>query len=290
MQVGHGGLEVIMAQAVFDITCGLPPGEHMHGTGMAKGVHGIDASKTFRGQGQGEIFPAEAIEAVSGEFLTALIDKEALLVGGFWARPESSDIELKELSGFGLQFDETKAVSFSEDGEGFVLGVEVVQVQSGHFACPGPRIEQEVEEGVIAGTFFSLQIDRLKDLEDLLGVEEPDEGFLDALLGDGENGFCQFSLVRIKEADHFGEGFEGGQSLIASFGQVVTMALEIIEEGEDEIRCDLFQPEGFDFDAVVICGKEEKELENIAVGFEGVIADSLDVREVAIEELVDGGG
>lgn len=146
-----------------------------------------------------------------------------------------------------------------------------------------------MEEGVIAGTFFSLQIDDLKDLEDLLRIEEPDKGFLGALLGDGENGFCQFSLVRIEEADHFGEGLEGRESLIAGSGQVVTLGLEIIKESEEEIRCDLLQPEGFDFDAVILCGKEEEEFEGIPIGFESMVADSLDMREVAIEELMDGG-
>ena len=126
-----------MAQAVFDITCGLTPGEHVHGTGVAKGVHGMDGSKTFRRQGYREVFSTEAIDAEAGEFLTALIDKEALLIGRLWARTESRDIELKELSGFGLQFDEAEAVSFSEDGEGFVLGVEVVQVEGGDFRGPG---------------------------------------------------------------------------------------------------------------------------------------------------------
>jgi hypothetical protein len=41
-----------------------------------------------------EVFSAEAIDAVAGEFLTALIDKEALLKGRFWGRTESRDIEL----------------------------------------------------------------------------------------------------------------------------------------------------------------------------------------------------
>ena len=126
-----------MAQAVLDITCGLPPGEHMHGTGVAKGVHGMDGSKTFRGQGHGEIFSTKAIDAVSGEFLTALIDKEALLVGGFWGWPESSDIELKELSGSGLQFYHTEAVALSQNSQGFLLWVEVIQVKGGHFRGPG---------------------------------------------------------------------------------------------------------------------------------------------------------
>jgi len=146
-----------------------------------------------------------------------------------------------------------------------------------------------VGESVIAGTFFSLQVDDMKDLEDHLRVEEPDEGFLGALLGDGENGLSEVTLVRIEETDHFGEGLEGGQSLIAGSGQVMTMALEIIEEGEEELGGDLLQPERFDFDPVILCGKEEKELEGIAVSFEGMLTHPLDVREVAIEELVDGG-
>jgi len=74
---------------------------------------------------------------VSGEFLTALIDEEALLVGWFWGWPESRDVELEELSGLGFQFDESEAAAFSEDGEGFLLGVKVVQVESGHFRGSG---------------------------------------------------------------------------------------------------------------------------------------------------------
>jgi hypothetical protein len=31
----------------------------------------------------------------------------------------------------------------------------------------------------------------MKDLEDLLRIEEPDEGFLGAFLGDGENGLSE---------------------------------------------------------------------------------------------------
>jgi hypothetical protein len=92
-----------------------------------------------------------------------------------------------------------------------------------------------MKEGVITGTFFSLETNDMKDPEDLLRVEEPDEGFLGAFLGDGENGLCELTLVRIEEADHFGEGLDSSEPLIAGSGQVVAMGLEIIEESEDEI-------------------------------------------------------
>jgi hypothetical protein len=92
-----------------------------------------------------------------------------------------------------------------------------------------------MEKGVIPEAFFSLQIDHMKDLEDLLRIKEPDEGFLGALLRDGENGLCQLLLIRIEEADHFGEGLDGGQSLIASSGQIATLRLEIVQESENEL-------------------------------------------------------
>jgi hypothetical protein len=126
-----------MSQAIFDIGCREASGEHVDCTGVAKAVHGIDSSKALRRQSHGEVFSAEPIDAVAGEFPTALIDKEALLKGRLWGWPESGDVELKELSGFGLQFDEAEAVAFAEDGEGFLLGVEVVQVESGHFTGSG---------------------------------------------------------------------------------------------------------------------------------------------------------
>ncbi len=97
----------------------------------------MDGSKTFGWQGHGEIFSTEAIDAVSGEFLTALVDKETLLKGRLGRWPESSAIELKELSGFGLQFDEAEAVALSQDGEGLLLRVEVVQVEGSDFRGSG---------------------------------------------------------------------------------------------------------------------------------------------------------
>ena len=115
-----------MAQAVFDIGGRVPPGEHIDRTGMAKAVHRIDSLETFRGQGHREVFSTKAIDPKASEFLSPLIDKEALLIEWLWGWSESGDIELEELSGFGLQFYEAEAVAFAQDGQGFVLRVEVV--------------------------------------------------------------------------------------------------------------------------------------------------------------------
>ena len=91
---------------------------------------------------------------------------------------------MQELSGFRFQFYEPEAVALAQDGKGFLLGVEVVQVQSGHFSGPGAGIKKEVEEGIIAEAFFSFKVDGMEDVEDLLRIKEPDKGFLSSLLGD----------------------------------------------------------------------------------------------------------
>ena len=134
MQVCHGGLQVIVSQTVFDIGGGCAPSEHMDSTRMAQTVNRIDTFEAIRGKGHGEVFFAKTIDAVAGEFLTSLIDKETLLIQGLWWWPESRDIELKELSRFRLQFYEAEAIALAKDGQGVLVGVEVVQVQSGDFA------------------------------------------------------------------------------------------------------------------------------------------------------------
>jgi hypothetical protein len=84
IQVCHGGLDVLVSQAVFDLSGRVSPGEHIHGTGMAKAVDGVDDLEALRRQSQMEVFSAKAIDAVAGEFLSALIDKEAFVKGRFW--------------------------------------------------------------------------------------------------------------------------------------------------------------------------------------------------------------
>ena len=52
----------------------------------------------------------------------------------------------------------------------------------------------------------------------------------------------------------------------------------------------MFHSERFYLDAVVLCGKGEEELKGISIGFNGIVAHPLDVREVLIEELMHRGG
>ena len=139
-----------------------------------------------------------------------LIEKEPVLIERFWIWPVASDVELKELSGFGLQRDEAEAVALAQDGESFLLRVEVVQMEGADFAGPGPGVKEEVEKGIIPEALVAFQVDHLEETQDLLLVKETDEGLLGALWGDGEDDLGQVTLLGVEEAEHLGEGLDGG--------------------------------------------------------------------------------
>ena len=69
-----------MTQVVFDIRYWVASTEHSHRAGMAEAMHGMDVFEAFRAQSSLEVFLAESIDAVSGKFLTALIDKESVSI------------------------------------------------------------------------------------------------------------------------------------------------------------------------------------------------------------------
>ena len=49
----------------------------------------------------------------------------------------------------------------------------------------------------------------------------------------------------------------------------------------------MLHSEGFYLDAKMICRKGQEDLEGIPVGLDGIGTDSLDMREVMVEEVMD---
>ena len=127
-------------------------------------------------------------------------------------------------------------------------------------------------------------------LEDLLGVEETDEGFPGAFLGYVEDPFSHLPLLWIYEPDHHSKRLQGGEAEIAGLGKVVTPALELIKKSDDQVHREVFNPKGSDFDTIIVCCKGEEKLKSIPVGLDGLAAHSSYIRKVVIKELMDWGG
>ena len=52
----------------------------------------------------------------------------------------------------------------------------------------------------------------------------------------------------------------------------------------------MFDSEGCNLDAIVLCGEGEEKLEGIAVRLNGIVAHAPDVKEILVEELMDARG
>jgi len=92
MQVVHCRLHGFMSQAVSDIGCGEACAEHIDRTGVPEAVRRAQVLEPFRRQGTYEILLAEAVDAVPGQFLPPLIDKDAVSVKGLGPSSVSVDV------------------------------------------------------------------------------------------------------------------------------------------------------------------------------------------------------
>ena len=131
-------LHVIMAQVILDFRKGVAREKHIDGTGMTETVDRVDAFQPLCRQRYGEVLFADAIDAMTSEFLTPLIDKQTLLILGLWSYAVLADITLKELRGFRFNLDKSVSVALAQDGQGFLLVVEVIEVQGSDLRSPGP--------------------------------------------------------------------------------------------------------------------------------------------------------
>lgn len=193
-----------MAQMVLDVGYGMAIVEHVYCPAVTETVYGINILKPLGRKGFFEILPADAVNAMTSEFLPPLIDKEPVLILGLWGDTISSDIELKQMTWLGLKLYKPEPISLSQDSQSRFLRVKVVQIQRCHFGGPGPGVIEQMKERIIPEPLFRSQINGVKDLQDLILIKKPDERLLSSLLGDAEDGIYYLLLFRIFEADHFG--------------------------------------------------------------------------------------
>jgi len=91
-----------------------------------------------------------------------------------------------------------------------------------------------MEQGIVSESFFSLQINGLKNPEYLILIQKPDKGLLRTLLGNALDGIGHLLLFRIHKTDHFGKGFEGRKPMIACFDKAISFIMQILKERDNE--------------------------------------------------------
>jgi hypothetical protein len=146
-----------------------------------------------------------------------------------------------------------------------------------------------VQDGVVAEALGFFKVNGPEDFKDFLWVQKADQLFLCTFLGDVHDGLGKFSVLRIHKADHFGERFYGGKSLVSGLDSIYALRFEMIEESQDEITKEVIYLKGFDLDTMVLGGKGQKEGEAIPVGCGGFFTAALYAGQVLIKKLPDAG-
>ena len=66
------------------------------------------------------------------------------------------------------------AVALVQDGQSTLLRIKIIQVERSHFAGPGTRVVEQVQDRVVAVTLVLFDINRFKNFEHFIGVQIAD--------------------------------------------------------------------------------------------------------------------
>ena len=137
--------------------------------------------------------------------MATLVDKKPVAIQGPGSAAIFLDVAREQLAGFGPQANLPIALGLAHDGERLVVGIEVVQIQSGNFTGASAGVKEQVQQAVIPEALGLLQIDGLKDLHDFFRIQVTDELLGHAFLRDAEYALGQAAVLGMQEADHFGQ-------------------------------------------------------------------------------------
>ena len=93
MEVYGCGLDVVMAEVVFDICKRLAALEHVDSPGVTEAVIGMYCFEPLWLLGITEMLAADAVDAASGEMFLALVDEDVVFGGVLRVRAVLFDVE-----------------------------------------------------------------------------------------------------------------------------------------------------------------------------------------------------
>ena len=99
MQIHHGGVDIFMSQAVFDIGNGVAAAKHVHCPGVAEAVRRVDVLQTLWRQHQLQIFFTQPVDTRACERLSTLVDKKPMAIKRFWRGSIFLDVQGDQLTG-----------------------------------------------------------------------------------------------------------------------------------------------------------------------------------------------
>ena len=194
-----------------------------------------------------EIFFTDAVNSVPGQFFTALVNKQAVLIKRFGFDTILDNIAFDKLNGSLCELYSTITIAFTQDDQRIILRVKIIKVQCSDLTGPGAGVLKQMKDGIIAEAVLFDEIDAMKNLQDFVWIEKTDQLFLGTFLGNIQYPLSLFPIFGIHQPDHFGQGFYGGQAVVAGSDHITAMRFEVIEKSQDHIGGKMFDPERGNF-------------------------------------------
>ena len=259
--------------------------EHVHRGAVTNrvGVDAFSGETRSTGVSQPGVLPEEIADAEASEGLAAGVAKEPLCrvlfqtafaehstpyVCGLW--PKGTDALLPTFS------SKTHLKGPLE------LEVRRSDIENLLHACS--RVEKCDKEGVVAATVAGAAIDSVEQRAELVRLQvfnHPRAASLDRY---GQEPLTQREVLGVAGGDEADEGMDGRKSGVARGCAVVTLGLQMQQEGHEVLRRHVHQVEGNDL-AAMVGGKEaEQKNEGIAVAVDGMRAEAADEGHVFGEE------
>ncbi|MDZ7666108.1 MAG: hypothetical protein U5K27_12450 [Desulfotignum sp.] len=129
-----------MSQTIFDFRQGFALRDHPDGARVPEAMDRMHKRQSFGCQSLFKASFADAVDTMACQCRSSLVDEQIFFKNGRGVTAVPCNILMNKFSCFWKQFNLPVSVPLSEDSQGFVFIIKVIQLKCGDFCCPGSGI------------------------------------------------------------------------------------------------------------------------------------------------------
>ena len=164
----------------------------------------------------------------------------------------------------------------------FELQVAGPQIEDLLDACAG--VEHGEQQGVVTPTVAGSAVGSLQQGLEFVRFEVLDEDLWGAFERHGEDLLAQFKVLGMVHRRVADEGVHGRQPSVARCDTVAALGLEVGQEREHMLGCEVGKVEPHHRTPVMDCEESQQQRNGVAVAEYGVAADATDLGQIISEE------
>lgn len=126
---------------------------------------------------------------------------------------------------------------------------------------------------MVASTVDVAPVYRIEHRADLVTLEIFDGLSSGSLDGDGKKTLAQLEMLGVRSRDETDKGVDGGQSCVARRRFVVSLGLQMIQEGDESLGSQMHEVEFYDGTPMARSKEAKEKYKSVAVALNGMRAE-----------------